>query len=104
MQDREKIEHIFIDIRSKEHDLSYRFIKRLFDIVASISALLLLTPIFLIVIIAIKISSPSGCKLIKWSHDKGVNEKVIWDAVATSYKALFETDFDANWKTDFNPI
>ncbi len=38
--------------------------------------------------------------LIKWSHDKGVNEKVIWDAVATSYKALFETDFDANWKTD----
>ena len=28
MQDREKIEHIFIDIRSKEHDLSYRFIKR----------------------------------------------------------------------------
>ncbi len=48
MQDREKIEHIFIDIRSKRNDLSYRFIKRLFDIVASISALLLLTPVFLI--------------------------------------------------------
>lgn len=38
--------------------------------------------------------------LIKWLHDKGVNEEVIWDAVATSYKALIETDFDANWKTD----
>lgn len=51
MQDREKIEHIFIDIRSKRNDLSYRFIKRLFDIVASISALLLLTPVFLILIL-----------------------------------------------------
>ncbi|WP_353895163.1 AlwI family type II restriction endonuclease [Pediococcus pentosaceus] len=38
--------------------------------------------------------------LIKWLHDKSVNEEVIWDAVATSYKALIETDFDANWKTD----
>ena len=38
--------------------------------------------------------------LIKWLHDKGVNEKVIWDAVDTSYKPLIETDFDADWKTD----
>lgn len=66
MQDREKIEHIFIDIRSKKHDLSYRFIKRLFDIVASISELLLLTPVFLIVTIAIKISSPRENESVKY--------------------------------------
>lgn len=38
--------------------------------------------------------------LTNWLHDKDVNEKVIWDAVATSYKPLIETDFDADWKTD----
>lgn len=36
--------------------------------------------------------------LIKWLHDKGVNEKVIWDAVDTSYKPIIKTDFDADWK------
>ncbi|MBU7530876.1 sugar transferase [Lactiplantibacillus pentosus] len=73
MQDREKIEHIFIDIRSKRNDLSYRFIKRLLDIVASISALLLLTPVFLILIIAIKISSPRE-KVFYVQTRLGINE------------------------------
>lgn len=63
MQDREKIEHIFIDIRSKRNDLSYRFIKSLFDIVASISALLLLTPVFLILIIASIVKSSATLRI-----------------------------------------
>lgn len=58
MKDRKEIKHIFIDIRSKRYDFSYRFIKRLFDLIASILALFLLSPVFLLVTIAIKISSP----------------------------------------------
>lgn len=38
--------------------------------------------------------------LSKWLHGNGVNEKVIWDAVANSYKPLIEKNFDSNWKTD----
>lgn len=44
----------------EEHRLAYRFIKRFFDIVFSAAALLLLSPIWITVAIAIKIDDPKG--------------------------------------------
>lgn len=38
--------------------------------------------------------------LSNWLHDESVNEKVVWGAIASSYKPLIETDFDSDWKTD----
>ncbi|KIN17768.1 hypothetical protein SC12_15600 [Lactiplantibacillus plantarum] len=38
--------------------------------------------------------------LSNWLHDESVNEKVVWGAIASSYKPLIETNFDSDWKTD----
>lgn len=51
---------IHIDEQKLNHQYGYRFIKRLFDIVASSCAVIILSPIFLIIAIAIKINDPAG--------------------------------------------
>lgn len=51
---------IHIDEGKLNRQYGYRFIKRLFDIVASTVAVILLSPIFLIIAICIKIDDPSG--------------------------------------------
>lgn len=51
---------IHIDERKLQHQYGYRFIKRLFDVVASSIAVVILSPVFLIIAIAIKINDPAG--------------------------------------------
>lgn len=51
---------IHIDEQKLNHQYGYRFTKRLFDIVASSCAVIILSPIFLIIAIAIKINDPAG--------------------------------------------
>mgnify|MGYP001623149511 FL=1 len=51
---------IHIDEKKLQHQYGYRFIKRLFDVVASSVAVVILSPVFLIIAIAIKINDPAG--------------------------------------------
>ena len=51
---------IHIDERKLQHQYGYRFIKRLFDVVASSVAVVIISPVFLIIAIAIKINDPAG--------------------------------------------
>lgn len=51
---------IHIDERKLQHQYGYRFIKRLFDVVASSVAVVILSPVFLIIAIAIKINDAAG--------------------------------------------
>ena len=51
---------IHINEQQLNHQYGYRFIKRLFDIVASSIAVVLLSPLFLIIAICIKIDDPKG--------------------------------------------
>lgn len=51
---------IHIDERKLQHQYGYRFIKHLFDVVASSVAVVILSPVFLIIAIAIKINDPAG--------------------------------------------
>lgn len=51
---------IHINEQQLNHQYGYRFIKRLFDIVASSIAVAILSPLFLIIAICIKIDDPKG--------------------------------------------
>lgn len=51
---------IYVDEQKLNHQYGYRFIKRLFDFLASLIAVVILSPIFLIIAIAIKINDPHG--------------------------------------------
>lgn len=51
---------IYVDEQKLNHQYGYRFIKRLFDFLASLIAAVILSPIFLIIAIAIKINDPHG--------------------------------------------
>lgn len=52
--------NIKVDEQKIDHQYCYRFIKRFFDVVASACALIILSPLFLIIAIAIKINDPAG--------------------------------------------
>jgi len=54
------VKEIAIDSEYEEHRYIYRFMKRSFDFVASLLGLILLSPIFLIVAVAIKIEDWRG--------------------------------------------
>ncbi|MCL1512590.1 sugar transferase, partial [Parasaccharibacter sp. TMW 2.1884] len=49
-----------VDAKYQQSRHIYRTIKRMFDIIASLIGLILVSPLFLIVAIAIKIEDPSG--------------------------------------------
>lgn len=51
---------VFIDEDRLNHQYGYRFIKRLFGIVASSVALVLISPLLLIIAICIKVDDPKG--------------------------------------------
>ena len=51
---------IYVDEQKLSHQYGYRFIKRLFDFLASLIAVVILSPVFLIIAIAIKINDPHG--------------------------------------------
>ncbi|KID41410.1 multidrug MFS transporter [Levilactobacillus brevis] len=53
-------ESIAIDLDHERHRYMYRVVKRVFDFVASLLGLMLLSPVFLIVAIAIKLEDPKG--------------------------------------------
>ncbi|ARQ92328.1 sugar transferase [Levilactobacillus brevis] len=53
-------ESIVIDLGHERHRYMYRVVKRVFDFVASLLGLILLSPVFLIVAIAIKLEDPKG--------------------------------------------
>ena len=50
----------YVDEQKLNHQYGYRFIKRLFDFLASLIAVVILSPVFLIIAIAIKINDPHG--------------------------------------------
>lgn len=52
--------NIKIDGEKLKHQYAYRMVKRIFDVFASAIALVLLSPLFLILAIAIKIDDPNG--------------------------------------------
>ena len=51
---------IHINEQKLNHQYGYRYIKRLFDIVASSIAVVILSPVFLIIAICIKVDDPKG--------------------------------------------
>ncbi|CAM3281707.1 sugar transferase [Lactiplantibacillus plajomi] len=55
-----EIQPITIDITRQHRRYAYRIIKRVFDFVASFCGLIILSPLFLIVAIAIKVEDPKG--------------------------------------------
>lgn len=55
-----KSKDIHINEQQLNHQYGYRFIKRLFDIVASSVALVILSPLLLIIAICIKVDDPKG--------------------------------------------
>lgn len=56
----EHTRNIAIDLDHERHRYMYRVVKRVFDFVASLLGLILLSPVFLIVAIAIKLEDPKG--------------------------------------------
>ncbi|MCT3307789.1 sugar transferase [Lactiplantibacillus plantarum] len=54
------LEKVIIDQTRIQRRYGYRFVKRGFDILASLMGLILLSPLFLIVAIAIKVDDPRG--------------------------------------------
>lgn len=54
------LEKVIIDQTRIQRRYGYRFVKRSFDILASLMGLILLSPLFLIVAIAIKVDDPRG--------------------------------------------
>jgi lipopolysaccharide/colanic/teichoic acid biosynthesis glycosyltransferase len=54
------LETVIIDQMRIQRRYGYRFVKRGFDILASLMGLILLSPLFLIVAIAIKVDDPRG--------------------------------------------
>lgn len=54
------MEKIHIDEQQLNHQYAYRLVKRLFDIVASALALVIISPILLIIAICIKVDDPKG--------------------------------------------
>lgn len=55
-----KADSIAIDIEYQRRRYVYRIIKRLFDFIASLLGLIVLSPVFLFVAIAIKVEDPNG--------------------------------------------
>lgn len=55
-----KSKDIHINEQELNHQYGYRFIKRLFDLVASAIALVILSPLLLIIAICIKVDDPKG--------------------------------------------
>ncbi|ARK33836.1 sugar transferase [Lactiplantibacillus plantarum] len=55
-----EIRPITIDAGRQHRRYGYRFIKRVFDFVASLLGLIILSPLFLIIAIAIKVEDPKG--------------------------------------------
>ena len=55
-----EIRPITIDAGRQHRRYGYRFIKRVFDFVASLLGLIILSPLFLIIAIAIKVGDPKG--------------------------------------------
>ncbi len=55
-----KVKSLAVDVHYQQHRYIYRTFKRVFDITASLIALILLSPVFLIVAAAIKIDDPEG--------------------------------------------
>lgn len=55
-----EIRSITIDAGRQHRRYGYRFIKRVFDFVASLLGLIILSPLFLLIAIAIKVEDPKG--------------------------------------------
>lgn len=55
-----EIRPITIDAVRQHRRYGYRFVKRVFDFVASLLGLIILSPLFLIIAIAIKLEDPKG--------------------------------------------
>lgn len=60
MKKRKIMKNIKVDEQQLNHQYGYRTIKRIFDFVAALLAVVILSPTFLIIAIAIKINDPHG--------------------------------------------
>jgi len=56
----QEIKLIKIDTAYQQRRYGYRFVKRVFDFIASLLGLIILSPLFLIIAIAIKVEDPKG--------------------------------------------
>ncbi|WP_047999318.1 sugar transferase [Lactiplantibacillus herbarum] len=56
----QEIKLIKIDANYQQRRYGYRFVKRVFDFIASLLGLIILSPLFLIIAIAIKVEDPKG--------------------------------------------
>lgn len=56
----EKLKPLVVDVVHEQHRYIYRTAKRIFDFVASLVGLIILSPIFLMVAVAIKLEDPKG--------------------------------------------
>lgn len=56
----QEIKPITIDANYQHHRYGFRFIKRGFDFIASLLGLIILSPLFLVIAIAIKVEDPKG--------------------------------------------
>lgn len=61
-------EKIHVDEDKLNHQYAYRFVKRLFDIIASAIALVLLSPLLLIIAICVKVDDPKGS--VFYTHER----------------------------------
>lgn len=56
----EKLKSLAVDVQHEQHRYIYRVDKRIFDFVASLIGLIILSPVFLIIATAIKLEDPVG--------------------------------------------
>lgn len=56
----EKFNSLAVDVQHEQHRYIYRSAKRIFDFIASLLGLVILSPVFLIVAVAIKLEDPKG--------------------------------------------
>lgn len=99
-------------IHSNEQMQVYKLLKRGFDIVSSLAAIILLSPIFLMIAIAIRIDSPGK---IAFSHKrKGLNGKEIFvykfrsmyensQEIFESFSDELKNEYYKNFKLDNDP-
>lgn len=65
-----------VDVQHEQHRYIYRVDKRIFDFVASLIGLVILSPVFLIVAIAIKLEDPVGPIFLRTSAIRQATAKI----------------------------
>ncbi|MCW3778101.1 sugar transferase [Levilactobacillus namurensis] len=73
-----KVRPVAVDTEYQQHRYGYRVVKRVFDFIASLIGLILLSPVFLIVAVVIKIENPHGPIFLRFVN-KDVVKSMFYD-------------------------